>query len=230
MLILAASCTRFSADPVDDGGVDASGDANIPEAGNVDGASPRCAVTFCEDFEGESWKSAWTKAGAVERLDVTPGPSVSGQQALDLVLAGDTPVILVHALGPVRHVKLTARMTVLQRGDGEIDLVNIVSGAGLDAPGIHLVHAANAKLFAVEPVGSTATVVAAMFAGFGTVQLEVDLVAGTFAWRIDQESGGGSFSPKLTASSLYISLGASFAQQVKAPWHIRFDDVTVDAL
>lgn len=226
-IFLSTSCTTFSTTPAGDGGTpDAGVDASALAS---DAAMPTCEHTFCEDFEATGWNRSWTKTGAIERIDVTAGASVSGTKAADLELGTNTPAILVHSVGAFRHIKLTARMKVVARGDGEIDLVNVVSGPELGAPGLHLTHAAATNKFAVEPPVGAATPLDETFTEFVLIQLEVDVTTGQYSYAIGQEHGGGTVPGRSEAQPLYISLGASYASTVTTAWHVRFDDITVDA-
>ena len=161
--------------------------------------------------------------------NVSAGSSVSGTHAADLALVTNTAATLVRAVGVIRnHLKLTAMMKVVKMGDGELDLINIVTGAEPGAPGLHLTHNAGGQ-FAVEPPGGAPTFLAATFAEFVLVQLEVDVTAGSYTYAIGQETGGGSLNGQATATSIYVSVGASFTSLITKAWHVRFDDITVDA-
>ena len=241
VLALVASCTTFTTDAAT-GVVDAAAEAadgNVPSDGGGDADAeageppPLCGALFCEDFEGRTWEKLWTTTGAKEHLGVTnAGGAVSGTNALDLAITGDSPVILVRPVGSYKHVTLTVRMSVLAQGDGEVDFVNIASSAAIDAPGVHLIHDAASNSFGVEPVGGTSRQLAATFGSFVRVELELDLDKSVFAYHVgDSESGTGALPAPFVANaqSLYVSLGAAFTLNVSKAWHVRFDDVTVDA-
>jgi hypothetical protein len=232
-------CTPFSSDSgavgSGDGGApdgalpDASGVG--PEGSTTDAGRP-CLASACEDFESTSWSTTWLAGPALDAPTVTPGPSTSGSRALDVAIRADTTSYVFHGAGGATKLTLTANILVDTMGDGEVDLLGIGESANPGSQGLYLVHpVAFAQALAIEVSGGGQTPLGADFSVFTAVKLEVDLVAGVYAYTIG--SGGGRVEGQLPTTLLKASatffLGVTFAKGVTKPWHVRYDDVAITA-
>jgi hypothetical protein len=236
MLASASACSSFSGEVV---GPDAAAPAegSVADSGTdlgpmndaaVDGPVFSCTASLCEDFETDSWRKDWQKAGATI-IDVNAdGPASSGTRAATLRVAASTPGILVHSLGAAKQVSFAANMIIVEKGDGEIDFINLVEGAQPGAPGFHISHSGTNLNYNLEVPKIPTRALGQTFVAYQRVKLEVNLVAHTYKFSAGNEVVQGELDPTFPAQPLlYISLGAGYATGIKKAWHVRFDDVEI---
>jgi len=174
-LLGAACCALVIATSVGSGCSsfgNAEGDGAGDAGGAGDGAAslfPPCRAATCEDFETNSWKTKWGLVGT-GALGATEGSSTSPKSALDFLLKkGDAPTILVRPAGPATAgaVVVSVYFMVIDRGDGEVDFINLVENGTAGANGINVTHNIGKASYALEYPGLTAQTVVGLAQSFG---------------------------------------------------------------
>jgi len=243
LYLSTASCSSFSGAP-DDGTVD--GGTGVSEGGGATDASssdappdggavgfPPCLSPSCEDFESATWRLKWALAGD-PILDVNNGASTSGTRALDMLVPNtDQKAILVRKAGAATKglVAVSVNVIVAERGDGELDFINLVESADIGAKGVHIVHDNASNGYAVEyPITGDKKMVVSIaqpFAGFTTVKMEVTIATSSLVVTAGGDVIKGELDPAWKPADLYFALGSAYAKVITKPWHIRFDDAAL---
>lgn len=240
---VASGCSSFgeATDGDDAGAANEAGEpAEAGDAGVGDGpprgdaGPPGCLPPFCEDFETGTWGSLWNRSGTA-RLEVSTGAATSGERALELYLVSEPRTFLQRELGVLpSKVTVSVNVLVLERGDGEVDFVQISDGADNGAAkGVHFVHAQSTGLFSTESSASEPRDIAPTseqsFATYARVSLEIDLNAHTYRAGAGIGQKSGALDRTWKPTKLVVSVGAPFANNLDTarPWRVRFDDLRV---
>jgi hypothetical protein len=217
------------------GAADASTGASDGGGGQGDdGAPPGTCTPPCETFETSEWSRLWPRSASGSGvLEVTEGESTSGTRALDLAIrAADGEAVLSFSAGVTpRRIVASVNVLVLVKGDGELDLFEIVEGPELSARGIHFVHQASSGSYVSESSASYPKQIlplGGMFATYTRVTLELDFNASRYTVMVgSQVRATGELDTTWKPSVLFVMVGAAYTQNVTKPWHVRFDDVSV---
>lgn len=209
----------------DGAGADASGTADGGGGGDA-GAEAAAPVKGCEAFN-TGWEAAWTEkpAGAI----VTTGDdSVSPPSSGQLNLAANATRLVERDLDFRQIVTLTGQMRVTKKGAGEVDFFGISTPG---AEGAWIVHANGSSSFVVEAYGASSMVfepLAATFAAWTAVKLEIHRDVPMLYWSVGGQSGSIPLAAAFKTAPFSVVVGARFADLVVQPWTVRFDDVCVE--
>lgn len=142
-------------------------------------------------------------------------------------LSGGGALVLALAVGACSSFGTTAEPGVTPEGDSGLD-----AGAALDVTvGMSTSGTLRAAGVQDEERG-LAHEGTRHLAPYTPVRLEVDLVGRTYSYRLGTDAGksGKLATGEFAAGRLYVLLGAPYATGVTQPWHVRVDDVKVEAL
>ena len=117
----------------------------------------------------------------------------------------------------VGRFSVSANVIVDAFGNGEVDVLGVAEQASTNVPGLYLVHpsAAGANL-AIEVPGGPTVPLAASFANFTPVKMELDLVDQTYAYSVGTASSSGKFTPALMSTNLVVVIGGQYTAESRA--------------
>lgn len=250
MLAWVGACSSFGTDPststlaeADDGSAppvivttevgtpvnDAAG--SFPE--DAGGADANCDAFLCESFDEPGWERRWN---VVPPMNTSTADYVSppASLALDLEVGGERRFIDQPLVGK-SVVAAEVRMKVLARGADELDIFSLGDTSSTTYRGIFFVHSGAFDQFSVQvPLGAGDETLPLMaeISDWTTIRIEADLVARTYAVRVNGAlQHQGPLDPGWMPSGLHVLVGAPWVASggPKSAWRIRFDDLRVEA-
>lgn len=234
----ARACTPFESAPEDASSASDSG-AAIDATASDSGAPPaETDAAFAnkrfDDFNRtDQYADFWNTVREGDNLTLASGEVCGGSPCLvaDIPPGTTSPSMLTLDLGVAKRVRVSWKMKVLSRGQGEIDFVAVRTPG--ESAAVLLVHTAETGRFAAQHrEGSTWTTAAFddTFREWTSLSLSVDTQSRTAELRSgDRILSSDSQTNDWEEQPILVELGARWVPSggTQGDWQVAFDDVTI---